>query len=59
VFELRYGLRKDSNSRTKWYELEYRFLVPGVDASGALCPPGEWTEWRPVEFEKEKEVEQK
>jgi hypothetical protein len=29
-------------------ELEYRFVTPNVDASGALCPPGEMSEWKRV-----------
>lgn len=29
-------------------ELEYRYLTPNVDASGGLCPPGEWSEWKRV-----------
>ena len=29
-------------------QLQYRTLTPNVDASGALCPPGEWSEWKPV-----------
>lgn len=28
--------------------LEYRVLVPTVDASGCLCPSGEWYEWKEV-----------
>ena len=27
--------------------LQYRYIQPCIDASGALCP-GEWTEWKPV-----------
>lgn len=27
--------------------LEYRYVQPCIDASGALCP-GEWTEWKLV-----------
>jgi hypothetical protein len=30
-------------------QLEYRFLTPSVDASGALCPPGKWSDWKVVE----------
>lgn len=26
-------------------QLEYRVHMPTVDASGALCPGGEWTPW--------------
>jgi hypothetical protein len=29
-------------------ELEYRFVTPRVDGSGALCPPGEMSEWKRV-----------
>jgi len=29
-------------------QLEYRYLTPNVDASGALCPPGEWSDWKIV-----------
>lgn len=29
-------------------KLQYRFITPNVDASGALCPPGEWSEWKDV-----------
>ena len=29
-------------------ELEYRFITPNVDASGALCLPGEMSEWQRV-----------
>lgn len=25
--------------------LQYRFVTPNVDASGALCPPGEMSDW--------------
>jgi hypothetical protein len=28
--------------------LEYRFVTPNVDASGALCAPGEWSSWKEV-----------
>ena len=27
--------------------LQYRYIQPCIDASGALCPC-EWTEWKPV-----------
>lgn len=27
--------------------LQYRYIQPCVDASGALCP-GEWTKWKGV-----------
>lgn len=27
-------------------QLEYRYLVPAVDASGALCPGGTWSDWQ-------------
>lgn len=29
-------------------QLEYRFITPNVDASGGLCPPGEWSNWHVV-----------
>jgi hypothetical protein len=29
--------------------LQYRFVRPYVDASGAMCPPGEWSEWMTAE----------
>lgn len=29
--------------------LQYRYMQPCMDASGALCP-GEWSEWRDVPF---------
>jgi hypothetical protein len=28
--------------------LQYRFITPCVDASGAFCPGGEFTEWQTV-----------
>lgn len=28
--------------------LQYRYISPNVDASGALCPPGEWSRWQDV-----------
>lgn len=28
--------------------LQFRFIIPNVDASGALCPPGAWSEWQDV-----------
>ena len=29
-------------------QLQYRYITLNVDASGALCPPGEWSEWKAV-----------
>lgn len=29
-------------------QLEFRFITPCVDASGALCPGGEWSNWQVV-----------
>jgi hypothetical protein len=26
-------------------KLQYRFITPNVDASGAMCPPGVWSDW--------------
>lgn len=28
--------------------LQYRFVTPNVDASGALCPPGKMSDWLDV-----------
>lgn len=28
--------------------LQYRYVTPNVDASGALCPPGEMSPWKDV-----------
>jgi hypothetical protein len=41
VFELRYVRDRHDYGRNK---LQYRYVQPTVDASGALCP-GEWTDW--------------
>jgi hypothetical protein len=30
-------------------QLEYRSVVPNVDASGSLCPPGQWSNWKIVQ----------
>jgi hypothetical protein len=29
-------------------QLEYRYLTMGVDASGALCPGNDWSDWKIV-----------
>jgi hypothetical protein len=29
-------------------QLEYRWAVPSVDASGAFCPPVKWSRWTVV-----------
>ena len=31
------------------YELQYRYLPPCIDASGALCPGDKWTDWKRVD----------
>lgn len=28
--------------------LQYRYLIPCVDASGALCPGSQWSEWASI-----------
>lgn len=45
MIEMRYALRPDTNTDPP--RLQYRFIQPCTDASGALCP-GEWTDWRDV-----------
>ena len=27
-------------------QFEYRYQLPSVDASGAFCPPGVWSDWQ-------------
>ena len=34
--------------------LQYRQIIPCVDASGCLCPGGDWSEWIDVPHEEEK-----
>ncbi len=29
-------------------KLQYRFLMPGVDAGGSFCPSSTWSEWKDV-----------
>ena len=29
-------------------ELNYRVMMPSVDASGALCPGSQWSDWKKV-----------
>lgn len=45
MIEMRYVLRPDTNTDSP--RLQYRFMQPCIDASGALCP-GEWTDWKDV-----------
>lgn len=45
MFELRWS--RPAETTTQPDRLEYRYVQPTVDASGALCP-GDWTEWREV-----------
>ena len=43
MIELRWVQISDTNT-----QLEYRVLTPAVDASGALCPGGEWSGWKNI-----------
>jgi hypothetical protein len=45
MVELRWAVK--STTTTEPARLEYRYMQPTVDASGALCPD-EWVEWREV-----------
>lgn len=31
-------------------QLEYRYCILGVDASGALCPTNQWSNWKIVKI---------
>jgi hypothetical protein len=40
-------------------DIQYRFMLFSVDASGALCPPNpdmKWSEWRTAEYVKAEEI---
>lgn len=41
-------LRKLVWANVGYETLQYRTLTPCVDASGSLCPGGEWSEWKNV-----------
>ena len=47
MVELRF-VAPDGTAELSAVRLQYRALFPNVDASGALCPPGAWSEWRDV-----------
>jgi hypothetical protein len=41
-------------------DIQYRFMLFSVDASGALCPPNpdmKWSEWKTAEWVKAEEIE--
>ena len=41
-------------------DIQYRFMLFSVDASGALCPPNpdmKWSEWRTCPYVKYEEIE--
>ena len=41
-------------------DIQYRFMLFSVDASGALCPPNpdmKWSEWRTCPYVKAEEIE--
>ena len=44
MFELRWIVFENVGQRI----LEYRVLMPTVDASGSLCPGEVWSEWKEV-----------
>lgn len=44
----RTGVAPDGTAEHSAVRLQYRALLPNVDASGAFCPPGVWSEWRDV-----------
>lgn len=47
MVELRF-VAPDGTAELSAVRLQYRALLPNVDASGAFCPPGVWSEWRDV-----------
>lgn len=51
MIEIRWAVPKNETfvPNRDWPKLQYRQLKPSVDASGALCPSVEWTDWQDVQ----------
>ena len=48
VVENELGMRTD---------IQYRYHIFTTDASGGLCPFGEWSEWKTAPYVKAEEIE--
>lgn len=48
MVQLRYVVPDGTHVPPSIPRLQYRFVTPSVDSSGALCPPGVWSEWKDV-----------
>ena len=46
MVELRWVLTQTAEMAGQ--KLQYRFITPNVDASGAMCAPGVWSAWSDV-----------